>query len=311
VFELPLSPSGMPGANFGFGAAVLATGAVAHTSGGGGSGGVSCGGNSGGLHSGGGGVQGGGGSGSGSESNSPRGGGSGGEGSGDGSGGGSDGGSEGGGGGGVWGGGGVGSDSDDDESAWLGVDTGGGSDGEDTEGGEESHRQKLAQLRQVRRPPPLFTPCMKRCSHYRPEQERHSHLTSDLRQESPLLWPESAVHTKSRRASRQDVADRNPPPPPGGYFSRGFEPRCPPPPPPLLPSFDLDGFVSVLRSAAPRSIIVLCGAGISVSAGIPDFRSPGTGLYDNLQKYDLPSPQGDLINCTRGPLRAPECKTIC
>ena len=35
----------------------------------------------------------------------------------------------------------------------------------------------------------------------------------------------------------------------------------------------------------------MCGAGISVSAGIPDFRSPGTGLYDNLQKYDLPHPQ--------------------
>ena len=28
--------------------------------------------------------------------------------------------------------------------------------------------------------------------------------------------------------------------------------------------------------------------GISTAAGIPDFRSPGTGLYDNLQKYDLP-----------------------
>ncbi|KAG2459966.1 KPTN protein, partial [Polypterus senegalus] len=27
------------------------------------------------------------------------------------------------------------------------------------------------------------------------------------------------------------------------------------------------------------------------SAGIPDFRSPGTGLYDNLQKYDLPYPE--------------------
>ena len=27
------------------------------------------------------------------------------------------------------------------------------------------------------------------------------------------------------------------------------------------------------------------------AAGIPDFRSPGSGLYDNLQKYDLPSPQ--------------------
>ena len=28
-----------------------------------------------------------------------------------------------------------------------------------------------------------------------------------------------------------------------------------------------------------------------LAAGIPDFRSPGTGLYDNLQKYDLPDPQ--------------------
>ena len=27
------------------------------------------------------------------------------------------------------------------------------------------------------------------------------------------------------------------------------------------------------------------------AAGIPDFRSPGTGLYDNLQEYNLPSPQ--------------------
>lgn len=27
------------------------------------------------------------------------------------------------------------------------------------------------------------------------------------------------------------------------------------------------------------------------AAGIPDFRSPGSGLYDNLQKYNLPYPQ--------------------
>jgi len=35
----------------------------------------------------------------------------------------------------------------------------------------------------------------------------------------------------------------------------------------------------------------MSGAGISVSAGIPDFRSPGSGLYSMLEKYDLPEPE--------------------
>lgn len=33
------------------------------------------------------------------------------------------------------------------------------------------------------------------------------------------------------------------------------------------------------------------GAGISTSCGIPDFRSPKTGLYSNLEKLDLPYPE--------------------
>jgi NAD-dependent SIR2 family protein deacetylase len=40
-----------------------------------------------------------------------------------------------------------------------------------------------------------------------------------------------------------------------------------------------------------KNIIILSGAGVSCAAGIPDFRTPGTGLYDNLQKYNLPYPE--------------------
>lgn len=36
------------------------------------------------------------------------------------------------------------------------------------------------------------------------------------------------------------------------------------------------------------SVVFFVGAGISTSAGIPDFRSPGTGLYNNLSKLNLP-----------------------
>ncbi|CAK0894708.1 unnamed protein product [Prorocentrum cordatum] len=59
---------------------------------------------------------------------------------------------------------------------------------------------------------------------------------------------------------------------------------------PLGPSHDALHAVRDLNDIQD-SVVVVCGAGISVSAGIPDFRSKGTGLYDNLQKYNLPSPQ--------------------
>mmetsp|Transcript_7071 Transcript_7071/g.19396 ORF Transcript_7071/g.19396 Transcript_7071/m.19396 type:complete len:307 (-) Transcript_7071:186-1106(-) len=49
------------------------------------------------------------------------------------------------------------------------------------------------------------------------------------------------------------------------------------------------GIASHLQSC--KNIVVMMGAGVSVSAGIPDFRTPGTGLYDNLQKYGLPYPE--------------------
>ncbi|PRW45382.1 transcriptional Sir2 family isoform B [Chlorella sorokiniana] len=60
---------------------------------------------------------------------------------------------------------------------------------------------------------------------------------------------------------------------------------------PLLPSFNLQGVAELIRSGCARRIICMCGAGISVSAGIPDFRSPGTGLYHRLEDYGLPHPE--------------------
>jgi NAD-dependent deacetylase len=41
----------------------------------------------------------------------------------------------------------------------------------------------------------------------------------------------------------------------------------------------------LLREA--RSAVVLSGAGISVPSGIPDFRSPGTGLWENVDPMEV------------------------
>jgi hypothetical protein len=53
----------------------------------------------------------------------------------------------------------------------------------------------------------------------------------------------------------------------------------------------MESVAELLRTGAVRRVVVLTGAGVSVAAGIPDFRTPGTGLYDNLQKYNLPFPE--------------------
>jgi NAD-dependent deacetylase sirtuin 2 len=56
-------------------------------------------------------------------------------------------------------------------------------------------------------------------------------------------------------------------------------------------AYHFPGIASRLAAGAYKNVVVVMGAGVSTAAGIPDFRTPGTGLYDNLQKYDLPTPQ--------------------
>lgn len=46
---------------------------------------------------------------------------------------------------------------------------------------------------------------------------------------------------------------------------------------PVLASFDLHGVAEYIRKNRPKNVVCMVGAGVSVSAGIPDFRSPKTG----------------------------------
>ncbi|XP_059081436.1 NAD-dependent protein deacetylase sirtuin-3-like [Tigriopus californicus] len=39
------------------------------------------------------------------------------------------------------------------------------------------------------------------------------------------------------------------------------------------------------------NVVVMTGAGVSTPSGIPDFRTPGSGIYDNLKQYRLPYPE--------------------
>lgn len=59
----------------------------------------------------------------------------------------------------------------------------------------------------------------------------------------------------------------------------------------ILEDVSFEGIARYIKSGKCKKIVTMAGAGISTSAGIPDFRSPDTGLYHNLQKYNLPHPQ--------------------
>ncbi|KAL6057147.1 NAD-dependent protein deacetylase sirtuin-3, mitochondrial [Balamuthia mandrillaris] len=54
----------------------------------------------------------------------------------------------------------------------------------------------------------------------------------------------------------------------------------------------LEKVASCLREGKCKNVVVMVGAGISVAAGIPDFRSPNSGVYATLRKkYNLSDPR--------------------
>ncbi|KAG7445674.1 NAD-dependent deacetylase sirtuin-2 [Guyanagaster necrorhizus] len=59
----------------------------------------------------------------------------------------------------------------------------------------------------------------------------------------------------------------------------------------VLKGNDINAVAEYIKSKDCRNIIVMLGAGVSTSAGIPDFRSPKTGLYANLARLNLPYPE--------------------
>ncbi|XP_051018005.1 NAD-dependent protein deacetylase sirtuin-2 [Acomys russatus] len=59
----------------------------------------------------------------------------------------------------------------------------------------------------------------------------------------------------------------------------------------LLDELTIEGVTRYMQSERCRGVVCLVGAGISTSAGIPDFRTPSTGIYALLEKFHLPYPE--------------------
>ncbi|KAF9949357.1 NAD-dependent protein deacetylase sirtuin-2 [Mortierella alpina] len=72
----------------------------------------------------------------------------------------------------------------------------------------------------------------------------------------------------------------------------------------ILKDASIDAIAHLINAHKAKNIIVMTGAGISTAAGIKDFRSPGTGLYADLEEYNLPFPEAvfDLEFFKKSPL---------
>ncbi|XP_061780561.1 NAD-dependent protein deacetylase sirtuin-3 [Nerophis lumbriciformis] len=71
-----------------------------------------------------------------------------------------------------------------------------------------------------------------------------------------------------------------------------FRPTSAPKRPPVAKGCSgLASVAQLMRLGRCKNVVVVAGAGISTASGIPDFRTPGTGLYANLDAYNIPYPE--------------------
>lgn len=61
--------------------------------------------------------------------------------------------------------------------------------------------------------------------------------------------------------------------------------------PTKVPNFTREHLIDGIKNNTFQRVVFLTGAGISVAAGIPDFRTPGTGLYAKVKQLGLPYPE--------------------
>ncbi|XP_049858280.1 NAD-dependent protein deacetylase sirtuin-2 [Schistocerca gregaria] len=114
--------------------------------------------------------------------------------------------------------------------------------------------------------------------------------------EEPTGKVSSDGEDNTASASATDISDRWDIERITQYFARKFgfrrdEDELEEPTEKILEESSVDGIIKYIKDSKCKNIITMAGAGISTSAGIPDFRSPGSGLYHNLEKYNLPDPQ--------------------
>ncbi|KAJ3360528.1 NAD-dependent protein deacetylase sirtuin-2 [Allomyces arbusculus] len=115
------------------------------------------------------------------------------------------------------------------------------------------------------------------------QDDEFAHFDEPTAAELEAWADEFAEANKTVMAEDEATGRRFMVPPP---ILRQLDPKCQ-----VLHDFTLAEIAERIKLGRAKSIVVLAGAGISTSAGIPDFRSPGTGLYANLQKYNLPEPE--------------------